>query len=143
MAFAGSKREGAVMPAKTAARKTERPRIDGVLSLVLGDSDLDGAEAFVRSLDALCQGFGVGFVVGWMEGAEAVEEEPEPDDEDDDEELDDDDYEDDGDESDGYTSDDLEEMDSDELRELLDELEIELDGRFGKQKAIKAILADQ
>lgn len=46
-------------------------------------------------------------------------------------------------EEEGYTRDDLAEMDTDDLKAILDEWEIELEGRFSQKKAIDAILDAQ
>jgi hypothetical protein len=126
------------MPAKAKVRgvtslvaKNSQPDVDGIVVATVVEGD--GADAFVDALSQVTSYYKADLVVGWTEqyeGAEELdEEEPE-------EELEEE-------EEGEYTEDSLAELESDDLRAILEDMGIELDGRFGRQKAIAAILEEQ
>jgi hypothetical protein len=89
----------------------------------------------VDALNQVTSYYKTDLVVGWTDQYEAAEEldEEEPEEE---EELEEE-------EEGEYTEDSPAELDSDDLRAMLEDMGIELDGRFGRQKAIAAILEEQ
>jgi hypothetical protein len=112
--------------------------VDAIVSVIVADGE--GAEAFVSALEMVTDHYSATLCVGWTEASDSiarvvVDEEPEDEEEEqEDEDQDDDDL---------WTEDQLNELDREELEDLLEQFEVELDGRFGKQKAIRAILKEQ
>jgi hypothetical protein len=135
--------------ATTRKSKTTKPTVDAVVNILFNDGG-DGDDALLDAIASLEEEFD-GLTVLAFVAAESDEDE-EDDTEEEDEESEDDDA-DDADEDDDdtdeeeeeepYTEDELADLSNDDLKELLEEYEVELDGRFSKPKAIKAILAAQ
>lgn len=129
--------------ATTRKSKTTKPTVDAVVNILFNDGG-DGDDALLDAIASLEEEFD-GLTVLAFVAAESDEDEEDDTEEEDEESEDDDDTEDEDDEEEEepYTEDELADLSNDDLKELLEEYEVELDGRFSKPKAIKAILAAQ
>jgi hypothetical protein len=131
--------------ATTRKSKTTKPTVDAVVNILFNDGG-DGDDALLDAIASLEEEFD-GLTVLAFVAAESDEDEEDDTEEEDEESEDDDDTEDEDDddeeEEEPYTEDELADLSNDDLKELLEEYEVELDGRFSKPKAIKAILAAQ